>query len=117
MAATAAPVTASVTPMAPRAAAPAPIPMSMTPPPSASVPPTDALTLRAAYGAPDFVRREMDSELWRYDGQDCAAFFFLYREGEIWRLRYSETMPRGRDMPADAACLSGISLSRAARMS
>lgn len=79
-------------------------------------PPTDAVTLRGAYGAPDFVRRERDSELWRYDGTGCAAFFFLYREGEIWRLRYSETMPRGRDMPADAACLSGLS-ARAARMS
>ena len=103
-----------------QAAAPtAPMPASMmpptpTPPPA---PPTDAVTLRSAYGAPDFVRREMDSELWRYDGTGCAAFFFLYRDGEIWRLRYSETMPRGRDMPTDAACLSGLSMRRAARMS
>ncbi len=79
-------------------------------------PPTDSVSLRAVYGAPDFVRRETDSELWRYDGMGCAAFFFLYREGEIWRLRYSETNPRGRAMPADTACLTGLS-ARRARMS
>jgi hypothetical protein len=36
-----------------------------------------------------------DSELWRYDGADCAVFFFLYREGDAMRIRYTESMPRG----------------------
>jgi hypothetical protein len=93
---------------------PAPMPSiaSVPAPQIATGPPTDAVSLRAAYGMPDFVRREVDSELWRYDGMGCAAFFFLYREGEVWRLRYSETMPRGREAPADPACLSALSSRR-----
>jgi hypothetical protein len=74
------------------------------PPPA----PSDADSLRAAYGMPDFVRSEKDSELWRYDGGACTAFFFLYREGSALKLRYSETSPRGRDMSADAACLQNL---------
>ena len=80
------------------------MPMPVAPPP-----PTDAPSLRAAYGAPDFVRREADAELWRYNGMNCTAFFFLYRDGEVWRLRYSETMPHGRDAPADPTCIAGLS--------
>jgi hypothetical protein len=71
--------------------------------------PTDAQSLRAAYGAPDFIRREMDTELWRYDGAACAAFFFLYREGDVLKLRYSETLPRGMSMAADPACVQSLS--------
>ncbi len=79
-------------------------------------PPTDGVSLRARYGAPDFIRREADSELWRYDGANCAAFFFLYREGEALKLRYAETMPRGTAEPADPACVDSLSL-RAGGMS
>jgi len=78
--------------------------------------PTDAPSLRARYGAPDFVRREMDSELWRYDGANCAVFFFLYREGAVLKLRYSETTPRGMGMAADPACVESLT-ARAGPMS
>ena len=71
--------------------------------------PTDAQSLRAVYGAPDFIRREMDTELWRYDGAACAAFFFLYRDGDTLKLRYSETLPRGMSMAADPACVQSLS--------
>jgi len=93
------------------AAAPGPALMSgMQPPPSPKLPPpTDALSLRARYGQPNFIRHERDAELWRYDGQSCAAFFFLYREGTMWRLRYAETMPKGRSDPADPVCLKDVS--------
>jgi hypothetical protein len=70
--------------------------------------PTDAQSLRAAYGTPAFIRREPDSELWRYDGRNCAAFFFLYPEGGTYRIRHAETNPRGQDMPADADCLRSL---------
>ena len=70
--------------------------------------PTDAVSLRAAYGAPDFVRRERDSELWRYDGASCAAFFFLYRDGDALKIRYVETEPRGAMAPADPQCLASL---------
>jgi hypothetical protein len=71
-------------------------------------PPTDAASLRARYGAPDFIRRESESELWRYDGADCAVFFFLYREGDVLKLRYSETMPRGMGVAADPVCVESL---------
>jgi hypothetical protein len=99
------PVSASTPGMTANAMLEMPVgPMMMAPPP----PPTDAPSLRAAYGAPDFVRREADAELWRYNGTNCSAFFFLYRDGEAWRLRYTETVPRGQDTPADPACISGL---------
>ena len=71
-------------------------------------PPTDAPSLRARYGAPDFIRREGESELWRYDGADCAAFFFLYRDGNALTIRFSETMPRGKETAADPACVESL---------
>ena len=85
-----------------------PIATMISPVPVMSPPPADATSLRARYGAPDFVRRDADSELWRYDGADCAVFFFLYREGGVLRIRYAETMPRGLDMPADAKCVESL---------
>jgi hypothetical protein len=82
----------------------APLPIAPPPPP-----PTDAQSLRARYGAPDFVRQESGSELWRYDGDKCAVFFFLYREGDALKLRYSETLPRGMMMASDPACVESLS--------
>ena len=64
--------------------------------------------LRAVYGTPQLVRKEADAELWRYDGDRCAAFFFLYTvEGDL-HVRYVETLPHGRDAAADADCLKSI---------
>jgi hypothetical protein len=94
------------------AGAPAPSALSLVPPamamPGPVQAPRDADSLHAAYGMPDFVRREKDSELWRYDAHDCTAFFFLYRDGETWRLRYSESLPPGRNMAASEACVQNL---------
>ena len=98
----------------PAAMAAAPAPSALSPvPPAMAVPgvvqaPSDADSLHAAYGMPDFVRREKDSELWRYDTHDCTAFFFLYRDGETWRLRYSESLPPGPGMAASEACVQNL---------
>jgi len=91
--------------------APPPAPRAPAAPPPP--PPTDAQTLRAAYGAPDFIRRETGSELWRYDAKSCAVFFFLYREANELRIRYTETNPRGKESPADAECMRGLNERRA----
>jgi hypothetical protein len=87
---------------------PEPAPPPPPPPPPPLPTPTDAQSLRAAYGTPAFIRREPDSELWRYDGTMCAAFFFLYLDGATYRIRHSETAPRGQDMAADADCLRSL---------
>lgn len=68
----------------------------------------DANAVIALYGKPAFVRKEADSELWRYDGTACTAFFFLYRAANGLRLRHVETLPRGSRTAADEICLSGI---------
>jgi hypothetical protein len=38
----------------------------------------------------------------------CAAFFFLYAEGGTYRVRHTETSPRGQDAPADPDCLRSL---------
>jgi hypothetical protein len=67
-----------------------------------------AAAVRTAYGTPQLVRKEADAELWRYDGDKCAAFFFLYTLNGELRLRFVETIPRGADAPADGNCLKTI---------
>lgn len=64
--------------------------------------------LRSTLGAPAFTRREYGAELWRYDTDNCRAFFFLYPSGNDMSVRYIETMPRGQDTAADPACLSAL---------
>jgi len=88
--------------------APLPEVAMVAPVPVVPAAPVDATTLRARYGAPDFVRREPDSELWRYDGAGCAVFFFLYRDGDAMRIRYTESMPRGVGMAADPKCVESL---------
>jgi hypothetical protein len=90
----------------PREMAPPPAPAPEPPPPPP--PPVDGPGLRAAYGAPDFIRREDESELWRYDVAGCAVFFFLYREGEALKIRYAESNPRGKEAPIDPTCLNRL---------
>ena len=70
--------------------------------------PSDGAAIRARFGAPDFLRREMDAELWRYDAARCAVFFFMQRQGSMLRLRYTETLPRGMTTAADPACLLAL---------
>jgi hypothetical protein len=93
------------------------VPEPVIPPPMQNAPepvsmpapiPSEAAGLRARFGNPDFIRREMDSELWRYDSQHCAVFFFMQRDGLILRLRYTETVPRGMNLAADPECLQQL---------
>jgi hypothetical protein len=67
-----------------------------------------ATQLRVAFGAPAFVRQDGSAQLWRYDGSSCKAFFFLYPDGNSLSVRHVETMPRGRDIAADASCLNAL---------
>jgi hypothetical protein len=93
-----------------------PIIRATPPDPDAPMPPamgTDEAAIRAEYGAPDFVRDETESQLWRYDGADCALFFFLYREADAYRLRHAETNPAGENNAVDSDCLGEIKEARA----
>jgi hypothetical protein len=64
--------------------------------------------VRAAFGTPSFTHKENGSEMWRYDGPNCHAFFFFYPDGAYVVARHVETVPRGRDIAADANCLAAL---------
>ena len=71
--------------------------------------------LRAMFGQPAFVRHDGTAQIWRFDGQACKAFFFLYsRDGNtaVWHV---ETNPRGLSIAADENCLSALRARTAAR--
>ena len=68
------------------------------------------VALQAAFGKPALVRRDGATEMWRYDGSACRAFFFLY--GAPLAVRHVETLPRGKDQAADMACLTALRASR-----
>jgi hypothetical protein len=62
--------------------------------------------LQAAFGRPAFVRKDGATEMWRYDGEACRAFFFLY--GVPLAVRHVETLPHGAQSAADSACLTAL---------
>jgi hypothetical protein len=68
-------------------------------------------SLQAAFGRPAFVRKDGATEMWRYDGQACRAFFFLY--GAPLAVRHVETLPHGSQSAADMACLTALRVSPA----
>ncbi len=65
-----------------------------------------ATGLTAALGRPAFVRKDGATEMWRYDGAACRAFFFLY--GSPLAVRHVETLPHGAQNAADMACLTAL---------
>ena len=67
--------------------------------------------LTAALGRPAFVRKDGATEMWRYDGTACRAFFFLY--GAPLAVRHVETLPHGAQNAADMACLNALRASPA----
>ncbi|HEY2035117.1 MAG TPA: hypothetical protein VGH02_15655 [Rhizomicrobium sp.] len=69
----------------------------------------DSGQLRVAMGNPAFMRKEGQGiEMWRYDGQGCKAFFFLYPQGAGLSVQHVETIPRPSDAAADVACLNRL---------
>jgi hypothetical protein len=90
-------------------------PTNQTPVPAA--PPTgepgnvagmDASRIRVAFGAPQFVRKDGQVEMWRYDGASCKAFFFMYPNGNSLAVKHVETLPRPNNAAADSTCLQGL---------
>jgi hypothetical protein len=100
---------------APKASAP-PVPSAIPSAPSRGEPGQylnmPAPGLQAAFGKPAFVRKDGATEMWRYDGQSCRAFFFLY--GSPLMVRHVETLPHGaQNAAADMACLTALRASPA----
>src|ERR1041385_339398 len=92
------------------ACAPTPPPQVAVPaPPPAGEPGNvtgmDASRIRVAFGAPQFVRKDGQIEMWRYDGAGCKAFFFMYPRGDSLVVKHVETLPRPNNAAADTNCL------------
>ncbi len=68
----------------------------------------DAARIRVAFGAPQFVRKDGGTEMWRYDAATCKAFFFFYPNGASLSVRHVETLPHGVNQAADANCLQAL---------
>lgn len=101
---------------APSPKAPAPAPQSAIPPAPPRGEPGQylnmaATSLQAAFGKPAFVRKDGATEMWRYDGANCRAFFFLYGSPAV--VRHVETLPHGAQSAADMACLTALKSSPA----
>ena len=70
--------------------------------------------LRSLLGQPAFVRQDGDTEMWRYDGASCRAFFFLQGPKGSETVRHVETLPAGAASAADPLCLSALRAARPA---
>lgn len=93
---------------------PAPVPSQVPIPPAPPRGEPDrfsnisAAQLRSLLGAPAFVRKDGATEMWRYDAPSCHAFFFLYGSGAQQQVRHIETLPAGKNVAADPACLNAL---------
>ena len=72
------------------------------------IPGLAASQVKASFGEPSFIRKDGSAEIWRYDGQTCRAFFFLYPNGGNEVVRHVETLPRGATIAADTTCLDAL---------
>jgi hypothetical protein len=71
-------------------------------------------SLRALLGQPQFARQDGATEMWRYDGAQCRAFFFFYGPKGAETVRHVETLPAGATSAADPLCLSALRSARRA---
>ncbi len=96
---------------APRPAMPAPaVPIPPAPPAGeprdfVNLPPGN---LRGLLGQPVFVRQDGGTEIWRYDGAPCRAFFFFQGPVGSQTVRHVETLPAGSASAADPLCLNAL---------
>ena len=68
--------------------------------------------IRIAFGQPAFVRKDNGTEMWRYDGAACKAFFFFYPANNALAVKHVETLPRGSDIAADSTCLASLQIQK-----
>ena len=95
----------------PRPGAPAPaVPIPPAPPAGeprdyVNLPPAN---LRSMLGQPQFLRVDGETQMWRYDGAACRAFFFLQGPKGSETVRHVETLPAGTGSAADPLCLNAL---------
>jgi hypothetical protein len=68
--------------------------------------------IKIAFGQPAFVRKDNGTQMWRYDGAGCKAFFFFYPVGSALTVKHVETLPRGAEIAADSTCLASLQVQK-----
>ena len=58
------------------------------------------------------MRKDNGTEMWRYDGTSCKAFFFFYAANNTMTVKHVETLPRGSDIAADSTCLASLQVQK-----
>ena len=53
----------------------------------------DAKNIQKLFGMPSFVRKDLGTQFWRYEGEDCRLNIAMYPKGSdsTYRVFYSET--------------------------
>ncbi|HEX4533664.1 MAG TPA: hypothetical protein VH000_05490 [Rhizomicrobium sp.] len=64
--------------------------------------------IRTTFGTPVFVRKDAGTEMWRYDGASCHAFFFFNSTNGALAVHHVETLPHGNGTGADSTCLAAL---------
>lgn len=69
----------------------------------------DAYGLREAFGSPEFLRNEAHAEIWRYAGDGCTLFVYLYEDdSETMRTSFIEARAEaGGELPVDP-CVADV---------
>jgi len=87
-----------------------PAPQLAPPPRAETLIGLDAYGLRGQFGSPDFQRSEPGAEVWRYGGDACSLFIYMYEdESNTLRTAFVEARAEaGGELPK-APCIADIS--------
>lgn len=59
-------------------------------------------------GAPDFVRRDGNAQIWQYRATNCILDLFLYKDGSETHVKHAELRPRVPGAETLDACYSRL---------
>ena len=68
-------------------------------------------------GAPDFVRRDGNAQIWQYRATNCVLDLFLYKTGGDTVVKHAELRPRAPGAEPLDACYSRMRQDRKTRPS
>lgn len=64
------------------------------------------LQITSAFGAPAFLRKDGEAQIWQYRGTNCLLDVFLYKDGTGYKVKYAELRRRARGELTESACLA-----------
>jgi hypothetical protein len=89
-----------------------PAPQLLPPPAPSSLVGLDSYGLRKAFGSPEFRRYEPGAEIWRYGGESCSLFVYLYEDDEnTLRTAFVEARAEGGGELPSEPCIAEVSRS------